>query len=262
MDRQNGTSQMDNLFLPCRRPNLQTSWIKVVGIYYYRSRKCTKSQISTPTLPPLANQLTSMCFRHSKFFVENCIPLKLSDTDDNPLHYNPTAGPFISLRDASNSLVASRQILIDKFKLPLDNCNRIASAITNRSAITGCDGFFYPHDWLGTVAFVIVTDKKDKKTLTATNSSPYSLADQFPYKNKLIGVDSIHSALVILVQYFDIKKGTITIALDYEYSLKICPNDKPLNIKTTFFDILQNIQNRLDILLINVTQRWMGERQL
>ena len=82
--------------------------------------------------------------------------------DDNPLLYNPNAGPFISLQDAFDSLVASSWILIDHYILPPDEYQLIASAISNETAIVVCNGLYDPCDHLGTTAFVIVSNKKEK----------------------------------------------------------------------------------------------------
>ena len=45
-------------------------------------------------------------------------------------------------------------------------------AIEKGTAIAMCDGSFHPKDHLGTVAFLMVASKKDKKALLGTNWSP------------------------------------------------------------------------------------------
>ena len=116
-----------------------------------------------------------------------------------------------------------------------------------------CDGSFHPKDHLGTVAFLMVASKKDKKALLGTNWSPGTSEDQSPYRNELTGVGSILAVLEILVNHFKIKKGAITIALDCESALKTCAKDDPLSIRSKCFNILQDIQNRLNLLPIDVT---------
>ena len=90
------------------------------------------------------------------------MPWILSDLDNDPLSDGPTMGPFISLADAFKTSVDSKNILLDKFKLPADDCQLIASAIETGTAITVCDGLFDLKDCLGTAAFVMVANKKDK----------------------------------------------------------------------------------------------------
>ena len=72
----------------------------------------------------------------------------------------------------------------------------------------------------------MVASKKDKKILIGENWSPGTLADQFPYRSTLTGVNSILSVLAILVNHFKIKKGAITISLDYEFVLKAWAKQK------------------------------------
>ena len=91
----------------------------------------------------------------------------------------------------------------------------------------------------------MVANKKDKKSLTAANWSPGTLSDQLAYRSKLTGVDSILSALAILVKHYKITSGEITIALDCDTALKTCPPNKPLNTQQASFDVLQDIRNRI-----------------
>lgn len=98
-------------------------------------------------------------------------------------------------------------------------------------------------------------NKKDKKPMTTANWSSGMATNQSPYRNGLIGVDSILSALTILVRHFEIKKGAITIALDCESDLKTCLPINPLSIKMPSFNILQDIRKRLAMLAITITWR-------
>lgn len=84
--------------------------------------------------------------------------LDFSDLDNDPLSDDPTMGPFISLADAFETSVDSRNMLPDKFELPTDDCQLIASAFETGTAIAVCDGLFDPNDRLGTAAFVMVAN--------------------------------------------------------------------------------------------------------
>ena len=155
----------------------------------------------------------------------------------------------------------SRRILIDHFVLPKDNCQLIATAIIQGTAIAVCDGSYDPRDHLGTAAFVMVASKQDKKPLTAANWSPGTKSDQSAYRSELTGVDSILSALAILVKQYKITSGGITIALDCDTALKTCPPNKPLNIQQPSFDVLQDIRNRIKMLPIIIKWRWVQGHQ-
>ena len=226
-----------------------------------RARKYTKIEQPYRELPTSANELASICPRNTMLSVECYTPWILSDLDNDPLSDDPTIGPFISLEDAFETSVDSKKILLDKFKLPADNCKLIASGIEAGTARAVCDGSFDPKDSLGTAAFVMVANKKDSNGLTGANWSPGTKEDQTPYRSELTGVDSILAVLAILVRHYNIKKGAITIAFDCETALKTCSKSDPLSIKMKCFDILQDIRNRLEILPIEVSWRWVEGHQ-
>ena len=153
--------------------------------------------------------------------------------------------------------VAYRNIVLDKIKLPNDNCKLIAAA-EQGTAIEVCDGSFNPNDRLGTAAFLMVANKKDNNMSTGANWSPGTKEDQTDYRSKSTGVDCILAVLAILVKHYNIKKGAITIAFDYDTALKTCAKSDPLSIDMKCFDILRDIRNRVDILPIEVSWCWVG----
>ena len=110
-------------------------------------------------------------------------------------------------------------------------------------------------------AFVMVINKEDKQPLTVANWSPGKKTDQFAYRSELTGVDSILSALAILVKHFNIKNRQITISLAFSSALKTCLPIKPLGVKILSFDFLQDIRNRLDMPPLAVTWRWVEGHQ-
>ena len=156
------------------------SWLAYSTSGRGRTRSRTFIKLDQPyrELPSSANNLASVCQRNTRLTVECYTPWILSELDNDPLSDDPTIGPFISLEDAFETSVDSKNILLDKFNLPVDDCKLIASAIETGTAITVCDGSFYPKDCLGTAAFVMVANKKDTNELTGANWSPGTKEDQ------------------------------------------------------------------------------------
>ena len=98
-----------------------------------RSRTYTKTDIPSRELPSSANYLASVCPRNTKFAIECYTSWEDSDVDEDPLLHDTTLGPFISLKDAFQTSVNARNILLDTFKIPDDNCKLIAAAIESVS---------------------------------------------------------------------------------------------------------------------------------
>ena len=94
-----------------------------------RSRSYTKIDQPSRELPRLVTHLASVCSRNTRFAIECYTSWTVSDSDNDPLSDNPTKGTFISLDDAFQRSVDCRNIVLDKFKLPEDNCKLIAAAI-------------------------------------------------------------------------------------------------------------------------------------
>ena len=76
-----------------KRAGLQWLVYTSAGGCNTRSRKYIKSASSTPSFPPSANQLASICPRHSRYAIESCTSWEILEADDNPLLFDPTAGP-------------------------------------------------------------------------------------------------------------------------------------------------------------------------
>ena len=106
-------------------------------------------------------------------------------------------GPFILLAKAFTTSVLSKNILLDKFKLPVDDCQLIASAIEKGTAIAVCDGSSDPNDCQGTAAFLIVANKKDNNALTDANCSLGTTKDQTAYRSELTDIDYIPAVLAL-----------------------------------------------------------------
>ena len=96
-----------------------------------RSWNYIKSDTSTLSLPSSTNQLASICPKQSRYAIKSSTPWELSELDDNLLLFNTTPRPFSLVTDAFEALVDSSRILIDHFVLPKDNCQLIATAISD-----------------------------------------------------------------------------------------------------------------------------------
>ena len=113
--------------------------------------------------------LASVCLRNTKVAIECYTPWIFYNLDSDPNSDDPAIGPFILLDDVFTTSVLSKNIALDKLKLPPDDCQLIASAIVKETAIAVCDGSFDPNDCLGTAAFLMAANKKHKNTLTGAN---------------------------------------------------------------------------------------------
>ena len=170
-----------------------------------QSRTYTKIDRLSLELPSSAHNLASVCPRNKKFAIEYYTPWTLSDLDNNPLFNDPTMGHFILLANAFTTSVLSKNILLEKFRLPVDDYQLIASVSEQGTAIIVCDGSFDPNDCLGTAAFLMVTNKQDNNTLAGANWSPGTKDNQTAYKSELRGVNCILVVLAILVKHYNIK---------------------------------------------------------
>jgi hypothetical protein len=128
--------------------------------------------------------------------------------------YNPTKGPFSCIHDAFDSSIGSEKILLDSGTLPQDNCQSILIAITKGTARAISDGSYNPITHKGTSFLTIVADKHDKDPLDGDNWVPGLPTDQSAYRSKLAGIAGILSAVAVIIQQYDITKGSITIVLD------------------------------------------------
>ena len=122
------------------------------------------------------------------------------------IHVLMTMGPFILLADAFTISVISKNIVLDKFKLPADDCQLTSSTIEKGTVIAVCDGSFDPNDCLGTATFLMVANKKNNNALMGENWSPGTKEDQTTYRIELTGIDCILVVLAVLVKNYRIKK--------------------------------------------------------
>jgi hypothetical protein len=172
--------------------------------------------------------------------------------DKDLASYNPTEGPFSCIHDAFDSFIASEKILLDAVKLLQDNCQAISIAVAKGTARAISDGSYDPLTHKGTSSLTIVADKHDKDPLDGDNWVTGLPTDQSAYQSELAGIVGILSAVAVIIQQYDITKGSITIALDGESALDQASAETPLKIDQADFDILQDIREQLHILPIKV----------
>jgi hypothetical protein len=106
-----------------------------------------------------------------------------------------------------------------------------------------------------------VAAKNDIDPLVGDNLVPRTPTDQSAYHSELVGIAGILSVVAIIIQHYDITKGSITIALDGYSALVQSAAETPLRIDQPDFDILQDIRARLHTLPIKVTWKWVEGHQ-
>jgi hypothetical protein len=106
-----------------------------------------------------------------------------------------------------------------------------------------------------------VAAKNDIYPLDGDNWVPGTPTDQSAYRSELTGIAGILSIVVIIIQHYDITKGSITIALDGYSALDQSAAETLLRIDQPDFDILQDIRARLHTLPITVIWKWVEGQQ-
>jgi hypothetical protein len=109
-----------------------------------------------------------------------------------------------------------KKILLEAVKQPQDKCQAILIAITKGTARTISDGSYNSLTHKGTSSLTIVADKHNIDPLDGDNWVPGLPTDQSAYRSELAGIAGILSAVVVIIQQYDITSGSITIALDGE----------------------------------------------
>jgi hypothetical protein len=98
--------------------------------------------------------------------------------------------------------------------LTKDNCQAISIAIQNGMARAISNGSYGPLTLKRTSSLTIVAARNDKDPLDGDNWVPGTSTDQSAYRSELAGIAGILSVVAIIIQHYDINKGSITIALD------------------------------------------------
>ena len=94
------------------------------------------------------------------------------------------------------------------------------------------------------------------------NLIPGSAEDQSAYRSELGGVTGVLAAVSVIVHYYDIKQGSIELALDGESAKNESASTDFLLAGQSSFDLLQDIHHRLELLPITVKFRWVEGHQI
>ena len=131
---------------------------------------------------------------------------------------------------------------MDSYSLPAALYLLIAKGICKGTCRTVSDrSFNLERKCSGTAAFTVHASEDDADQPTGTNWTTRSKADQGSYRSELGGVIAVLTTVDIIVQFFCITSGKITIKLDNEAAVDQAGGDWPLNVRQECFDYLQEI---------------------
>ena len=154
--------------------------------------------------PASASLLASVNHGSNGIVLTSKVYWNFTTPDEDPIYADYESGPFDSIEEAFKSSIDRKQILINKYKLPKDQCLSIAEGIQCGIARAISDGSFDCIDQLGTSALIIVANKKGSHKLNCWNWVPGVKEDQNSYRNKLAGINGILATISIFIHYFNI----------------------------------------------------------
>ena len=175
--------------------------------------------------PASSSLLASVNHRINGIVITSKVSWDFTTPDEDPIYANYKLGPFESIEDVFKSSVDCKQILINKCKLPKDQCVEIAEGIQCGTAKAINDGSFDRIDQLGTSDLIIVANKKDSHKFTCWNWVPKVKEDKNLYRSKLAGISRILATISIIVCYFNITQGAIEVALDGQSAKNMASSD-------------------------------------
>ena len=173
-----------------------------------------------------------------------------------PVPDDPYTIEQISIDAAFDRSISNERILLDKYKMPTDNCSAIAQSIRDNTARAVSDGSFDPLTNKGTSAFVITAHKDTTLLFSGQNWSTGSKSEQSAYCSELAGIIGVLASLAVITQRHNVTTGGITIALDGKSAMNQAKKQTPLHIAQQSFDFFQEIRNRLQALPPAITVRW------
>ena len=122
---------------------------------------------------------------------------------------------YADIPAARLAFLASPGVLLDELVLPPDIGSAIAAAISNGTAASVSDGSFDGALQRGSSAFLVspTADSTDASTfITGGNLTTGNPANQSAYRSELAGALAILSTVDLLVSYYKITSGSLTIA--------------------------------------------------
>ena len=145
---------------------------------------------------------------------------------------------------------------MDSFELPADLCLTIAEGIKDGTCAAVCNGSFNESaNCAGTAAFTIHATQFNDDPLTGANWTTGPASDQCLYRSKLGGIIGVLTAIDIVIRFYKITSGKITLKCNNETAVDQAGGDWPLKASQDCFDSLQVIQNILRELPIEVNIR-------
>jgi hypothetical protein len=193
--------------------------------------------------------------------------LYLRDMDTSG-HYNDLYdnGRWRDIDEAMRLIQFHPDILLDSHDMAKDGGLAIVQGIKDGTARIVSDGSYKkdtPIRPAGTSAFRIApyANNKEEQCITGYNWVTGTKEDQSSYRSEAAGVSGALAVLDVLVKYYHIESGSVTIALDGLLALQQCAGDWPLSIDQPCFDVLQDVRGRLKALPITVDFRWVEGHQ-
>lgn len=136
------------------------------------------------------------------------------------------------------------RVPINKVKIPNDNCEALAEAVSRGTARIVSDGSFDPDSKRGTAALFMTSGESKLNLLKAAIWTFGHKEDQSAYRSELTGVILGLSIIATMVEYFDLTKGEVEFAFDNksgEHKVKNLTED--IHITNKCFDLLQDIKH-------------------
>ena len=241
-----------------------------IGWKPYRSVQGNlRGQKFLPTEPTLAREKPATACHiatirrvNALIIIESVVPIAIAATlgrQQKPGH--PILRDPVDIEEAFGPSLQYPSVLIDSITLPSDACLAIATAIKNGTACAISDGSYEDDPQQGSSGFIITPGKTRQNMLTGRNLIPGSAEDQSAYRSELGGVTGVLAAVSVIVHYYDIKQGTLELALDGRSAKNESASTDFLLAGQSSFDILQDIHHRLDLLPITVKFRWVEGHQ-
>ena len=148
----------------------------------------------------------------------------------------------------TKNIHANNKWTIDKYWCK-KNGEGVARAIIKGSAKAISNGSF--KDSKGTSASVLTGDSGNVEIISV-NNVPGSMEDQSAYRSKLAGIAGLLAHIKIICEKYDIHKGNITLGLDGERVLLLVSQDKEPEPHFRSYDMIKDIQTKLQELPIQV----------
>ena len=135
------------------------------------------------------------------------------------------------LTDAVNNPL----ILLDKYNIIEEKCNKLEKGITDGTACVVSDGSFNPKSPIGpagTSAVILAPSETSERSqyVTGANWITGTKEDQSAYRSELGGIIAGLKILDAVVRYKNITTGAVEIALDTDSAIDESRSNSPISI--------------------------------